>query len=251
MHARDYITVGPFTYGEPPVGAMMTLNSDLGPNGVTLAVQNNPQHHDIAWFQSIGLSGWSDGTPHLIVQHSGMVNLGPKTNAAPALLPNGPELQTKLGDGSAFADTRAAIGSLETRLCLGKGTSPDRAGIAPDTSFGQVDITYCGGSATGYGKLNSQEYHLTTSGVLQWAPTVNPSSTSPDLRMTKAAAGRLLVDGGKGAGAGLQLAGGVQPTCDVNSRGTFWYMAGADGVKDSVAVCAKDESNVYAWRPIY
>jgi len=57
----------------------------------------------------------------------------------------------------------------------------------------------------------------------------------------------------------LDVNGGVristvtaQPTCDATtSRGTFWVVQGAAGVKDSVQVCAKDAANAYAWRNIY
>jgi hypothetical protein len=50
---------------------------------------------------------------------------------------------------------------------------------------------------------------------------------------------------------GLQLTGGTQPTCNAAERGAFWYVPGAGGVKDSVAVCAKDAADAYAWRTIY
>jgi hypothetical protein len=44
---------------------------------------------------------------------------------------------------------------------------------------------------------------------------------------------------------------GAQPACSSAVRGTFWHVNGAPGVKDSVAICAKDASDVYAWRTIY
>ncbi len=56
----------------------------------------------------------------------------------------------------------------------------------------------------------------------------------------------------------LEVNGGVRvnpsttrPVCDSTSGGTFWYVAGGPGVKDSVQVCAKDAANAYAWRTIY
>ena len=52
--------------------------------------------------------------------------------------------------------------------------------------------------------------------------------------------------------ANLKLSTAVaQPSCASGIRGTFWYVAGGMGVKDSVQVCAKDASNAYAWRTIY
>jgi len=49
----------------------------------------------------------------------------------------------------------------------------------------------------------------------------------------------------------LSLETGAKPTCSASERGTFWYVAGGAGVKDTVEVCAKDASNAYAWRTIY
>jgi hypothetical protein len=49
----------------------------------------------------------------------------------------------------------------------------------------------------------------------------------------------------------LSLESGSKPTCAVAERGTFWYVAGGAGVKDTVEVCAKDAANAYAWRVIY
>jgi hypothetical protein len=49
----------------------------------------------------------------------------------------------------------------------------------------------------------------------------------------------------------LTLESGTRPTCDVTTRGMFWYVAGATGVKDTVEVCAKDADNAYIWRVIY
>jgi hypothetical protein len=44
---------------------------------------------------------------------------------------------------------------------------------------------------------------------------------------------------------------GARPACSAAVRGTFWHINGASGVKDSVAVCAKDASDGYSWRTIY
>ena len=52
------------------------------------------------------------------------------------------------------------------------------------------------------------------------------------------------------AGA-LQLTTKADPTCSVTTRGQFWFLAGAGGVKDTVNVCAKDAGDAYAWRVIY
>lgn len=49
----------------------------------------------------------------------------------------------------------------------------------------------------------------------------------------------------------LTLETGTRPTCNAAERGTFWYVAGGVGAKDTVEVCTKDAGDVYAWRVIY
>jgi hypothetical protein len=58
--------------------------------------------------------------------------------------------------------------------------------------------------------------------------------------------------------AELEVNGGVrlntlkaQPTCSSTTRGEFWFVQGASGVKDAAQVCAKDAANSYAWRTVY
>lgn len=55
----------------------------------------------------------------------------------------------------------------------------------------------------------------------------------------------------KDGGMRLGIGAGTAPTCDAAHRGLFYYQPGAAGVKDVVQVCAKDVSDVYAWRAIY
>lgn len=56
----------------------------------------------------------------------------------------------------------------------------------------------------------------------------------------------------------LEVNGGIKlktttarPGCNATTRGTFWFIQGAVGVKDSVRVCAKDNTDTYDWRLIY
>jgi hypothetical protein len=49
----------------------------------------------------------------------------------------------------------------------------------------------------------------------------------------------------------VTLKAGAQPSCTVSNRGQQWFVAGAAGVKDSFAICAKDAGDAYAWRSIY
>lgn len=50
---------------------------------------------------------------------------------------------------------------------------------------------------------------------------------------------------------GLMLAPETRPTCSAATAGRIAYQAGAPGVKDSVAVCAKASNNVWNWRTIF
>jgi hypothetical protein len=45
--------------------------------------------------------------------------------------------------------------------------------------------------------------------------------------------------------------GEARPTCDATARGRTWFQAGATGVQDTFAVCAKDAGDSYAWRSLY
>lgn len=41
------------------------------------------------------------------------------------------------------------------------------------------------------------------------------------------------------------------PTCNASNRGSVWYQPGDAGIKDDVKACAKDSSDVYAWRALF
>jgi hypothetical protein len=45
--------------------------------------------------------------------------------------------------------------------------------------------------------------------------------------------------------------GEALPVCGTTVRGRLWFVSGASGVKDSLSVCARDETNTYAWRSLY
>jgi len=49
----------------------------------------------------------------------------------------------------------------------------------------------------------------------------------------------------------IQFVGTSQGACTSANRGWLQYTAAGAGVKDAVAVCAKDAANAYAWRTIY
>ncbi len=43
----------------------------------------------------------------------------------------------------------------------------------------------------------------------------------------------------------------TQPACEESLRGRLWHVATGAGIKDSVSVCAKNETDTYAWRSLY
>lgn len=117
----------------------------------------------------------------------------------------------------------------------------------------------------------------TTGMVLQWRPDVNgaggASTLNVDALGTKAVkladgltdptsadvqAGRLYqlwYDGTVFRLLTPALVAGVasasRPSCSATHRGRIWQTFGGSGVKDELAVCAKDASGVYAWRQLY
>jgi hypothetical protein len=44
---------------------------------------------------------------------------------------------------------------------------------------------------------------------------------------------------------------GTRPACDTSQRGRIWQVLGGAGLKDELAVCAKDAAGTYAWRLLY
>jgi hypothetical protein len=97
------------------------------------------------------------------------------------------------------------------------------------------------------------------------------SSAPTSITFLTAAAGsvalgeRLRITGSGNIGIGtptplmkLEVNGGVRlntavarPLCGSNVRGTIWFERGAVSAADTLAVCAKDASENYAWRPLF
>jgi hypothetical protein len=112
--------------------------------------------------------------------------------------------------------------------------------------------------------------------VVQWRPDVNGSGGATTLNIdTLGAIGVKLADGVTdptaadlvaerlystwydGAVFRLQAPGllagvtGTRPACNATQRGRIWQVLGGAGVKDELAVCAKDAGGAYAWRVLY
>jgi hypothetical protein len=108
------------------------------------------------------------------------------------------------------------------------------------------------------GQASGNYYALGFSGSLSPASltgiTADHSGTDPNLYL-QSASGAVQAKEANVVVASMS-ANGVQvvsstSTCSSTAGGTFNYVAGATGVKDTVQVCAKDASNTYAWRTIY
>ncbi len=98
---------------------------------------------------------------------------------------------------------------------------------------------YCTSGCSTTGKLNAQPISMN-----YYADTVGVGDGSA-IPVSTTGLGTVKVD------SGIQLVGATQPACDAARRGTFWYLAGGTGVKDTVSVCAKDAADSYHWRVIY
>jgi len=99
---------------------------------------------------------------------------------------------------------------------------------------------------------------ITGSGALTFAA----GGTNQNVTLTPSGTGYTLLNGNVGIGTStistgqkLEVNGGValntitaQPACSATTRGTFWVVQGAAGVRDNFQVCAKDTADAYAWR---
>jgi hypothetical protein len=135
-----------------------------------------------------------------------------------------------------------------------------------------------GGSSTTYACALSPTLTVYTAGmVIDWKPDVAASGGATTLNVDFLGATPVkLADGLTNPTAGDLIAGRLQqiwfdgsvfrlltpvvpagllgealPTCNAAVRGRLWYVAGATGVKDALSVCAKDVTDVFAWRALY
>lgn len=120
-------------------------------------------------------------------------------------------------------------------------------GVVIWTSNGTPSVLLAGGVGLG----NTTEF--------RWAPDGNLpgdwQANLMDVGIGRLQAGILKVsraDVGGGSGGAIDLGDpGARPSCTSAVRGTIWIEEGGASVKDIVAVCAKDASDVYDWRVIY
>lgn len=107
------------------------------------------------------------------------------------------------------------------------------------------------------GSLRGSSLNLATGGAVYWSGSSAESGSkdtviwhqgAKDLSIGadsfKDATGRLRVQH-------LRLTGVAQPSCTSSIPGELWYSGHTADTKDSVAICAADATNTWAWRTIY
>ncbi len=148
---------------------------------------------------------------------------------------------------------------------LADGTSSDPS-LGPQRNkydgwyFPQTGVTIWSSNGSPQVALSSKilvpSYSPTFAGFC-FAPNDNvataQTNNTADTGLARVQAGVLAVSGCDVTDGGALKLGdpGVRPACSVTLRGTLWIDNGAASVKDSVAVCAKDGSDVYDWRVLY
>ena len=162
------------------------------------------------------------------------------------------------------AASGSTVQSVTTRVVFGaKGLVVQSSD--PNSGYGfsaNNAIVYGLSGAVGIG-FNGYYNHLFTPSTyiadrdsqIVWSGAAN-FQANPDAGLARASAGVVkITDGSTGSGSlqakAVQLLTASKPTCDSSARGTFWYVAGGAGVKDTVEVCGKDAADSYAWRTIF
>jgi hypothetical protein len=175
----------------------------------------------------------------------------------------GPGITNAIADTGSRIDIQQSMDSavVQTRMGLQSGNT-----------------LYCasaGGSATSYTcGMNPALTSYTLGMVVRWRPDVAGAggATTIDIDFLGAKAVKvwdgsdpIAADIAAGAlyeiwydgvnfrilGALNRLRSGTRPGCDATQRGRMWHIFGGTGVKDDVAICAKDAANAYAWRAVY
>lgn len=141
----------------------------------------------------------------------------------------------------------------------------------PDGSTSAPTYSFSSETNSGIYRLSSGEFAFVIGGSIVWRWTasqqfmqVNGSAATPSLAWVSSTSTGFFNDTGSlGAtvggterfrapsAGGLDIAdSGSKPTCDSSVRGTFFVDEGGAGVADTVEVCSKDSSDVYAWRTL-
>lgn len=147
-------------------------------------------------------------------------------------------------------------------------TADGQTGMHRETTSGYEGLGYGTGTVglmhlftagaagvTQLGAITNNGFTAIATNGFRWSSTTDVTSAS-DLGLARASAGwGKATDGSSGYGGwiikGLQYVTGSRPTCDAAARGMTWYVAGGAGVADTGEMCRKDNSDVYAWVPLF
>jgi hypothetical protein len=102
------------------------------------------------------------------------------------------------------------------------------------------------------GTGTNREEHQFSSDAHFMGSSTTAANGVKDVGYKRHEAGVMAFTNGASGGGTVKIGDpGARPPCDSTRRGTFWNDEGAAGVKDSVAVCAKDAADAYDWRTLY
>lgn len=168
-----------------------------------------------------------------------MVGLGNVTNTSDANKPVSTAQQTAL-NLKANLSAPAFTGNVQT-----SGTTPtmavfDNSGLGAGKG-GEVLLQH----------VNANTAQTTYASVKGNAVGGAAGSEAGNLLLKVMRSGSLVAGATITYDGGIQLLGITQPACDATHGGVINYAGHTTNVKDTVAVCAADGSNVYAWRTIY
>lgn len=239
---------GPYSWAVPTSGSPVTIQSiqSAGPPvspGVTFpynSLTGAPWVTNATWKADVQASG-SAGTVRIYDQTAvtGITRLdvrlgaGQSTNAPVRLLDNTNTLLATWAQDGSFSGVRSSTGNRTAILWGGDGTS------AP---------------------VGSPTVGLVSDGLIRWCSTTTTwDSCTKDVGLARSASGIVEFNDGTLGGNGYGQAVSFilnplavsRPTCNSGNRGKLWQTYGGAGVTDTVAVCAKDSGDSYAWRTIF
>ncbi len=204
---------------------------------------------------------WSLETGALTVENNGVV-VGTR---------NAENFVTGAGMVTAISDTGTKVNVqqiVDTAVIQTKANAQSGAALLCASS---------GGSSTTYScAMNPILNSYTTGMIVQWRPDVNGTGGGTTLNIDTLGPKAVRLADGVTDPTAADVVGGrlhliwfdgtvfrlvttamnagttaPRPGCDVSRRGRIWQVPGGDGVKDELAVCAKDAAGTYAWRALY
>lgn len=191
-------------------------------------------------------------------------------NAAPMAVVQSDSITLTIGAGcSSVAPCLARIGSIvytfqqpsTAVLQSGSGTAYIYINENGVVTVGSSTTDTVSVTCTGCQTDNVSQFPTTSIPLATWTGASGGWVTGTDERAILSA-GRTFTAGPNvtlaeaGSNVTISAAAGTLPTgtppvCGSTTRGNMWIVESPSGVKDVVQVCAKDASDVYAWRALY